>query len=177
MISNSHSVSGTMVRLVPGLLSGVAVSFLAGSALGGVPYEQRVIAAVITAEASNQGREGLVAVAEVIRQRVKESGWTPLRVVSHGNQHGVHAFSVLNRTSMPALVRKWNRHPAYGTALELAQLLCEAPGQLPDSTRSANFFTRVGEKPEWARGRKPVIVINDHAFYRIAANPGARRAW
>jgi hypothetical protein len=77
----------------------------------------------------------------------------------------------------PELVKKWRRDPAYKTALALAQLLCEAPEKLPETTRSANFFTRLGEKPEWARGRYPVAVIKDHAFYRIPADSGARRAW
>jgi spore germination cell wall hydrolase CwlJ-like protein len=160
-----------------GLLDGLLLFFLPGASLGATTYEQRVIAAVIAGEAANQGRAGMVAVAEVIHQRVDESGWTPFRVVTHGNRLGVHAFSCLNRTTPPALVKKWHRDPAYETALKLAQLLCEAPEKLPDTTFSANFFTRVGEKPEWARRRNPVVVIKDHAFYRIPASAGARRAW
>jgi spore germination cell wall hydrolase CwlJ-like protein len=140
-------------------------------------YEQRVIAAVIAGEAANQGRAGMVAVAEVIHQRVLESGWTPFRVVTHGNRRGIYAFSCLNKTTPPALVRKWHLEPAYAIALELAQLVMEDPDRLPDTTRSANFFTRRGENPEWARGRKPVVVIKNHEFYRIPANAGATRAW
>src|SRR4029077_20305398 len=123
-----------------------------GASLGAATYEQRVIAGVIAGEASNQGRAG----------------------VTHGNRRGTYAFSCLNRTTPPALVRKWHSDPSYETALKLAQLLCETPEKLPDTTRSANFFTQVGEKPEWARGRKPVVVIKDHAFYRIPANAGSR---
>jgi spore germination cell wall hydrolase CwlJ-like protein len=160
-----------------GLLDGLLLFFLPATSLVAATYEQRVVAAVIAGEASNQGRVGMVAVAEVIHQRVDESGWTPFRVVTHGNRRGTYAFSCLNRTTPPALVRKWHSDPSYETALKLAQLLCETPEKLPDTTRSANFFTRVGEKPEWARGRKPVVVIKDHAFYRIPADSGSRRAW
>ena len=170
----------------PNRVSGAARSEWLGLLLFSLPtgslyaatYEHRVIGAVIAAEASNQGRAGMVAVAEVIHQRVAESGWTTFQVVTHGNRReGKYAFSCLNRTTPTALVKKWQRDPAYDTALELAQLLCEAPEKLPDTTRSANFFKRSGAKPEWARGRNPVVVIKDHAFYRIPANSGYKRAW
>jgi spore germination cell wall hydrolase CwlJ-like protein len=160
-----------------GLLDGLLLFSLPGAGLCAAPYEQCVIAAVITGEAANQGRVGMVAVAEVIHQRVGESGWTPIRVVTVGNRRGTHAFSCLNRTTPLGLVRKWHRDPAYETALELARLLCKAPQKLPDTTRSANFFSRLGEKPAWARGISPVIVIKDHAFYRIPAGSGSRQDW
>lgn len=98
-------------------------------------------------------------------------------MVTYGNGHGIYAFSCLNRTTPPALVQKWHLDPAYRTALELAQLVSETPEKLPDTTRSANFFTRVGEKPDWTRGRNPVVIIKQHAFYRIPAAAGTRRAW
>lgn len=158
-------------------LGGVLLFSLPGAGLCATTYEQRVIAAIIAGEAANQGRAGMMAVAEVIHQRVDESGWTPFRVVTHGNPCGIRAFSVLNGTTAPALVRKWHLSPAYATALELAKLVCDAPEKLPDTTRSANFFTRLGERPWWAVGKNPVVVIKHHAFYRIPAEPGAKRAW
>jgi spore germination cell wall hydrolase CwlJ-like protein len=170
-------ISGTATSKGLGLLEGVLLFLLPVAGPFAATYEQRVIAAVIAGEASNQGRAGMMAVAEVIHQRVTESGWTPFRVVTHSNRSGTHAFSVLNQTTVPALVRKWHLDPVYATALELAQLVCEAPEKLPDTTRSANFFTRLGEKPRWAVGKNPVVVIKQHAFYRIPAEPGARRAW
>ena len=169
--------SGATLSEWLGLLDGLLLFSLPGAGLCAASYEQCVIAAVIAGEAANQGRVGMVAVAEVIHQRVGESGWTPIRVVTLGNRRGIHAFSCLNRTTPPALVKKWLRDPAYETALELAQLLCEAPQKLPDTTRSANFFSRLGAKPAWARGISPVAVINDHAFYRIPAGSGSRRDW
>jgi spore germination cell wall hydrolase CwlJ-like protein len=153
------------------------LSFLPGASLYATAYEQKVIAAVIAGEASNQGRVGMVAVAEVICQRVLESGWTPYRVVIHGNRRGIHAFSCLNGTTPQALIKKWQRDPAYETALELAQLLSETPERLQNTTRSANFFAGLSAKPQWARGREPVVVIKDHAFYRIPAAAGTKRAW
>lgn len=160
-----------------GLMIGLSLFFLERGSLCAATYEQRIVAAVIAGEASNQGRAGMVAVTEVIHQRVHESGWTPFRVVTYGKGRGIYSFSSLNKTTPPKLVKKWQRDPAYETALQLAQLVCEAPEKLPDTTRSANFFKRLGEKAEWARGRKPVAVIKDHEFYRIYADSGSRRAW
>jgi spore germination cell wall hydrolase CwlJ-like protein len=160
-----------------GLPNGLWFCFLVAASLSAATYEHHVIAAVIAGEASSQGRTGMVAVAEVIRQRVRESGWTPFRVVNHGNRRGIYAFSCLNKTTPSALVNKWQRDPAWAIALELAQMLCDVPAQLPDTTLRANFFARAGWRPEWARGRRPVMVIKDHAFYRIPVAPGCRRAW
>lgn len=156
---------------------GMSLWFLLAGSLFGSTYEQRVTAAVLMGEAWGEGRVGMLAVGEVISQRVRESGWRPLRVVTHGNKHGKHAFSCLNGTTPEALVKKFHREPAYQTALEVAQLVCEAPDRLSAVTRSSNFFTRVGEKPSWARGRKPVVIIRNHAFYRIPATGGSARAW
>jgi len=159
------------------LVSGLSLCFFGRGSLCAATYEQRIIAAVIASEASNQGRAGMLAVTEVIHQRVQESGWTPFRVVTYGKGRGIYSFSALNKTTPPKLVKKWRRDPAYETALQLAQLVCEAPEKMPDTTRSANFFKRLGEKAEWARGRKPVVVIKDHEFYRINADSSSKRAW
>lgn len=170
-------ISGATLSELLGLLDGLLLFSLPEARVFAATYEQRVIAAVIAGEAANQGRVGMVAVAEVIHQRVGESGWTPIRVVTRGNQHGLHAFSCLNRTTPPALVKKWHHDPAYETALVLAQLLCEAPERLPYTTRSANSFFRLGGNPAWARGLSPVVVIKDHAFYNIRPGSGSRRGW
>jgi spore germination cell wall hydrolase CwlJ-like protein len=158
-------------------LCGLLAFHSPGVALTAASYDQRVIAAVIAGEASDQGHAGMAAVAQVIRQRVLESGWTPLEVVTHGNGRGRHAFSCLNGLTLPGLVKKWHLDSGYPTALELARLVCDAPEQLPNTTRRANFFTRRGEQPAWARGREPVVIIKDRAFYQIPAEPGAKRAW
>ena len=104
-----NRVSGAPLSELVGLVESLVLLFLTGASLCAATYEQRVIAAVIAGEASNQGRAGMVAVAEVICQRVNESGWTPFRVVTHGNRRGIHAFSCLNRTTPTALVRKWSK--------------------------------------------------------------------
>jgi hypothetical protein len=88
-------------------VSGCLWCLLPGAGLCAATYDHYAIAAVLAGEAANQGRAGMVAVAEAIRQRVQESGWTPFRVVTHGNRRGARAFSVLSQTTPPALVRKW----------------------------------------------------------------------
>jgi spore germination cell wall hydrolase CwlJ-like protein len=125
-------------------------------------YQEKVVAAVLLGEAWCQGRVGMVAVAEVIRQRSRERDLTPLQVVT---QH--KAFSCLNRTTPDRLVRRYQDEPAFAEALGVARVLCVEPHKLPGITNSANHFTRVDERPRWARGQRPVAVIRSHAFYRL----------
>ena len=132
-------------------------------------YEAKVIAAVLVGEAGNQGTAGLSAVAEVIRQRCVEMRKTPLQVVLASNRAGCHAFSCLNRTSPARLILKHQkREPKeFQIALNLADRLLRAPHTLPYATKQATHFTRKEEKPWWAKGHRPVVIIKDHAFYRL----------
>lgn len=128
----------------------------------GQPYAQKVVAAVLVGEAGGEGTRGMAAVAEVIRQRGYLLHKTPLQVVQVR-----HAFSCLNKTSANNLVLRHRAAPCYQPALRLSSLLFSAPDQLPHRTFDATHFTRKEEKPWWARGHKPVVIIGSHAFYRL----------
>lgn len=130
-------------------------------------YTHKAVAAVIVGEAGNQGEAGMAAVAEVIRQRCIEMKKTPTQVVLAG-RNGRHAFSCLNGLGADALIRKQSRERgAFLYALGLADKLFSAPESLPNTTFKATHFTRKEEKPWWAKGHKPVVIIKDHAFYRL----------
>jgi spore germination cell wall hydrolase CwlJ-like protein len=130
-------------------------------------YAHKAVAAVIVGEAGNQGEAGMSAVAEVIRQRTREMKKTPDQVVLAG-RNGKHAFSCLNGLGPDALIRKQRREkPQFEYALGLAEKLFSAPETLPNATKQATHFTRKEEKPWWARGHKPVVIIGAHAFYRL----------
>lgn len=125
-------------------------------------YQHKVVAAVILGEAACQGRAGMIAVGEVISRRAQLRGQSPLAVVTTRK-----AFSCLNRMTPEQLVRKQSRQPGYAEALRIAQVAVDAPERLPGITRGATHFTRSDERPTWARGVRPVLILGDHAFYRL----------
>jgi len=131
-------------------------------AASGATYEERAVASVLMGEAWSEGARGMTAVAEVIHQRSVEKHQTPLQVIS------VHrAFSCVNGTTLDALVQKFNPQPDYQKALRIAQTLCENPARLPGLANAANHYTRVNERPYWAKGQRPVAIIGAHAFYKL----------
>jgi spore germination cell wall hydrolase CwlJ-like protein len=119
------------------------------------------------AEAASQGQDGMTAVGEVISTRSVDKSKTPLEVVT-SRSGKIHAFSCLNGTTAEALVRRQQEEPNYAQALKIAAVVCRAPGRLPGLTRGATHFTLVNERPRWARNKKPVAIVRNHAFYRLA---------
>jgi spore germination cell wall hydrolase CwlJ-like protein len=132
----------------------------------GATYEERAIASVLMGEAWGEGTPGMTAVAEVIHQRTVDKKQTPLQVISV-RQGKYHAFSCLNGTTVDHLIAKYTSQPEFEKALHIAQIACEVPSGLPGISNSADHFTRVDERPYWARGRKPVAIIGQHAFYKL----------
>lgn len=145
------------------LVVGKTILLLLACTACGQTYEERVVAAVLMGEAWNQGEHGMTAVGEVISQRVKQLGKTPAQVVVARKQ-----FSCLDYSTPAKLVARFHREPDFKVALRIAQQVCRAPESLPGITARATNYTRREERPVWARGKKPVVVIGDHAFYRLA---------
>ena len=149
-----------MKRLLTFLLCSLPLAVL------GQTYEEEAVAAVLMGEAWSEGMRGMTAVADVIHQRAVEKGWTPLRVVA-AHRGRVHAFSCVNGTSLDRLIEKFSPEPDFRAALQLARLVCQAPDRLPCLVGPANHYTRATERPYWARGRQPVALIGQQAFYRL----------
>jgi N-acetylmuramoyl-L-alanine amidase len=133
-------------------------------------FEQKVVAAVLMGEAWDQGQVGMLAVAEVIHQRCVETGLTPLEVVTKGGfRH--RAFSCLNERSAASVVKKFSSQADFERlALPLAVQVYRWPSNQVSITHHATHFTRKEEKPWWAKGYRPVVVIGEHAFYRLPAS-------
>lgn len=129
-------------------------------------YGQKIVAAVLMAEAWGEGEVGMTAVAEVIRTRANATGLSPLAVVSV-RKH----FSCLNKASAEDLYRKFSTERDFQVALNIARTLYNEPGKLPGYARGADHFTRSDEKPGWARGKRPIIILGNHAFYRLGNYP------
>ena len=132
----------------------------------GQTYQERAIAAVLMGEAWSEGAQGMTAVAEVIHQRAIEKGRTPLQVVA-AHRGRIHAFSCLNGTTLNRLIRKFSGERDYQPALQIARTLCRTPDQLPDGTGSANHYTLVAEHPYWTKGKQPVALVGQLAFYKL----------
>ncbi len=125
-------------------------------------YGQRVVAAVLMAEAWGEGKAGMTAVAEVIRKRSDKWNISPLAVVKQ-----VKHFSCLNDTRPELLVKKFHREPDFEIALEIARMLYNRPHELPGLTKGATHFHDHSVKPYWAFGQRPVAVIGNFSFYRL----------
>ena len=149
-------------------MKGLFLYLLLVPALYAQPYQEKVLAAVLAAEASSEGVRGMKAVAEVIYQRSKDKGKTPFQVVTSGTAQR-RAFSCLNGTTPDKLYRHWSKDENYDEALKIASLLLREPQRLGSLTNRATHYTQKWEKPYWAKGKKPVAVIGQHAFYRLAA--------
>lgn len=143
----------------------IALALLA-PALYAQPFQEKIVAAVLVAEATGEGVRGMKAVAEVIQQRSKVKGKTPLQVVTSGTQKR-RAFSCLNGVTPDMLYQRWSKDEHYAEALKIAAILAHQPERLGNQTRQATHYTRKEEKPYWAKGRKPVAVVGRHAFYRL----------
>jgi spore germination cell wall hydrolase CwlJ-like protein len=125
-------------------------------------YGQKMVAAVLMAEAWSEGELGMTAVAEVIRTRADATGTSPLAVISTPKH-----FSCLNRTSVDKLYKKFAGERDFEVALRIARILYNEPEKLPGLSKGADHFTRADERPVWARGKRPIIAIGNHAFYRL----------
>ncbi len=132
------------------------------SSVHAATYGQQVVAAVLLAEARGEGLQGMAAVAEVMRRRADAQGVTMLAVARPG------AFSSLNGTTHDKLLKKFQHHPLFPRALEIARIAYNQPGRLPNLTLGATHFTHKAETPYWAEGHTPVAVIGNHAFYRLS---------
>lgn len=128
--------------------------------------EEQVVAAVIAQEARGEGTAGMTAVGEVIARRAQEKKTSALKVVTFrvGKKH---AFSSLNRTTPEKLHARMKDEAGYDEAYRIACVVCRSPQDLPNTTKNATHFTLKTEKPYWAKGRKPLVVIGRHAFYRL----------
>jgi spore germination cell wall hydrolase CwlJ-like protein len=140
--------------------------FTMAAAMAAQSYQEKIVAAVLTAEAATEGKKGMLAVAEVVHTRASRKGKTPLQIVTAGKGQK-RAFSCLNGTTPDKLFKRRSKEPAYPTAVSVARVLCQAPQKLTKMTKNATHYTRKEEKPYWSRGRSPVAIIGAHAFYKL----------
>ena len=147
----------------------MAAGMMALSANAGVQsstYGERVVAAVLMGEAEGEGEAGMMAVAEVVRNRAVERRCSPLQVVCRKR-----AFSCLNGKTTEQLYQEHCRSPLFKTALRIAKTLYNSPRDLPGTTQGATFYDLRDAKPRWLFEVRQVAIIGQHAFY-VAKSKG-----
>lgn len=146
----------------------------AAQADAGAPAElgvkpSHVVAATLWGEARNEPREGKVAVAWVIRNRVEDPGWWGRTWVGVCMAKG--QFSCWWDEQGPKVRSVSPDDPQFQECLAVAE---EVMGEAcpPDPTKGATHYYAPkgmpgGKEPKWAVGRRPTAVIGGHRFYKI----------
>jgi spore germination cell wall hydrolase CwlJ-like protein len=144
-----------------GCVSGLVL--LLAAPCGAASFEERLIAAVLMAEARGDGVTGMTAVGEVIANRARKRQMPPGLVVQEGRQ-----FSPLNRAKPHELIRRYEKMPLYREALRIAATVIETPARLPGLAAGADHFEHIrAPVPRWARGRRPVAVVGGQRFWLL----------
>lgn len=108
-------------------------------------------------EARGEGKRGMHAIANVITNRMKESGLTAYQVITKPKQ-----FSYLGRKSFTI---------TDADSYRVAQLLAvdALTGKLADITKGSTHYVapkKLKRVPKWTKTFPKTIAINDHQFYR-----------
>ncbi len=129
----------------------------------GKDYSQReVIAMTILGEARGEGERGMYAVATIISQRMKNRALTGKKVCLEPWQFSCWNKNDPNRAKLPILLRN---SPQRHYALRLADNISRLDRSY---TKNADHYIhKNSKKPKHLRGKKPVIVIGAHAFYKL----------
>jgi N-acetylmuramoyl-L-alanine amidase len=142
----------------------VALVVLLSAHCGAATWDERLIAAVLMAEARGEGVIGMTAVGEVIANRARKRQMPPGLVVQQPFQ-----FSPLNRAKPHELIMRYETMPLYREALRIATMVVHTPAELPGLAAGADHFESIQAPiPRWARGRPPVAVVGRHRFWRLS---------
>lgn len=155
MRKRKHIVGVALLAIVAGSL--------AQTDQPGTVAANRLLAAVLIAEAGAEGSTGMTAIAEVVHRRSVERKQSIEKVLTTP-----FAFSCLNGKTPAELIANTEAHSAWPRALLIADTALHHPEHLPGITRRANhFYNPKYACPRWAKHRAPVAVIGKHAFYRL----------
>lgn len=137
----------------------IAAAAPALSAGGGGDLDRSLIARTVYFEARSDGFRGMLAVAFVIRNRLRAGtfGDTVAAVVRSPAQ-----FTVWNRGGAARRGEAPADDPSYRMALQAARLALS--GAVKDPTNSATYYHERSIRPAWARGMRRVATVGRHIF-------------
>ena len=136
-----------------------------------------VFALTIYGEARNQPVEGRIAVANVIRNRVRTSHWgagyDAVCLAPHQFSCWQRVGGAANYEAIKALqaqIEQGQRptDPVLTECYAIAQEIVS--GRLQDNTRSStHYYVTKSPTPLWAVGHAPACYVADHAFFSDVA--------
>jgi N-acetylmuramoyl-L-alanine amidase len=145
------------------LLAAVTVLCVACAATPafGAGDDQSLIARTIFFEARSDGARGMLAVAFVIRNRLRAGtfGDTVAEVVRSPAQ-----FSVWNRGGAARRGKVPADDPQWRQALQAARLAMA--GAVKDPSRGATFYHEKSIRPAWSRSMRVTARVGSHVFLR-----------
>jgi spore germination cell wall hydrolase CwlJ-like protein len=142
----------------------LGLMFLLVAPCGAASFEERLIAAILMAEARGEGVIGMTAVGEVIANRARKRQISPGLVVQEP-----HQFSPLNHAKPRELIMRYEKMSLYREALRIAATVIQTPAELPGLAAGADHFESIrAPVPRWARGRRPVAVVGGHRFWFLS---------
>ena len=128
---------------------------LALSTLAAFGNQRETVAATILAEARGEGESGMYAVACVIQQRAIDRKINAEKVCLQKYQ-----FSCNNKVVQLNLLKT----PQAEYALSLADSLEKLDLSF---VKNSNHYHTKDISPSWKKGKKPVITIGNHIFYKL----------
>ena len=141
-----------------------ALMLLLKAPCGATSFDERLVAAVLMAEARGEGVIGMTAVGEVIANRARKRQLPPGLVVQQPCQ-----FSPLNRAKPHELIMRYEKMPLYREALRIATRVVQTPAELPGLVAGADHFECIRAPiPRWARGQKSVAVVGNLRFWLLS---------
>ena len=149
-----------LIRWYRSTLALSAIVFAMLNANGDQFTREEIVAITILAEARGEGKRGMYAVACVISTRTKERGKTGAQVCVQPWQ-----FSCWNKNDpQRSHLRKLLQHKLAPYAIELARNIDKLQLQF---VKYANHYHTKRVKPYWSKGKRPVVTIGNHLFFKL----------
>ena len=157
-----------MIRPIEGWIAIAIVMIVAFAVLAScepahaVQEGQSIVVETIMMEAANQGEEGMVAVAEVIRNRAKRDNRSMMEVVLKPKQ-----FSCWNSKKWAV---EWLERYGDGQSYQKASKALEIALGGSRTVSGATLYHSNAVQPSWAKSRlcHEVAIIGNHVFYTEA---------
>jgi spore germination cell wall hydrolase CwlJ-like protein len=127
-----------------------------------------VLACTAWMEARGDGKDGMQAVASVVLNRVRKSGWWGDDILSVCLRAWQFSCWNVGSTQVPLVqTAMLNGDPEYQIAHNLASLAVQ--GILPDNTNGADSYYALSmpEPPAWAQASRFRAQIGEQRFYAI----------